>query len=74
MDEDKTPYDLPPQPKDFSDTTIVKNVFKTVKQGIGFGSCLAMVISYVTWKSIGWAIVHGMLGWIYVVYFFFRHN
>ncbi len=28
-----------------------------------------MVISYVNWHSIGWAIVHGILGWLYVLYF-----
>ena len=33
-----------------------------VKSGISFGSCLAMVISYVTWNSIPWAIFHGLLG------------
>lgn len=31
-------------------TTIVQ---KTVKSGITFGSALAMVISYTTWKSVG---------------------
>jgi Predicted transcriptional regulators len=38
------------------------------KAGVSFGSCLAMVISYVTWKSIPWAILHGVLGWVYVIY------
>ena len=47
-------------------TTIVK---KTVKTGITFGSALAMVISYTTWNSVGWAIFHGLLGWAYVLYF-----
>ena len=31
-------------------------VKKTVKSGITFGSALAMVISYTTWKSVGRAI------------------
>ncbi len=43
-------------------------VTKTVETGVSFGSALAMVISYVHWHSIGWAIVHGILGWIYVIY------
>ncbi|MCO8193490.1 MULTISPECIES: hypothetical protein [Anaerofustis] len=51
-------------------TTIVK---KTVKSGISFGSALAMVISYTTWHSIFWAIIHGLLGWIYVIYFIIVH-
>ena len=49
------------------------NVKKTVKSGITFGSALAMVISYTTWKSIGWAIFHGLLSWVYVIYFLLRY-
>ena len=41
------------------------NVKKTVKSGITFGSALAMVISYTAWKSVGWAIFHGLLSWVY---------
>ena len=44
-----------------------------VKSGISFGSCLAMVISYVTCNSIPWAIFHGLLGWRYVIYFMLRY-
>ena len=47
-------------------TTMVQ---KTVKYGISFGSALAMVISYTTWQSVGWAIIHGLLSWAYVFYF-----
>ena len=43
------------------------------KTGITFGSALAMVISYTTWKSVGWAIFHGLLSWIYVIYFVLRY-
>lgn len=51
-----------------------KNVVeKTVKSGITFGSALAMVISYVTWHSVGWAILHGALSWVYVIYFVLRY-
>ena len=39
------------------------------KYGIGFGSALAIAISYTTHKSILWAIIHGILGWLYVIYF-----
>ena len=46
---------------------------KTIKSGISFGSALAMVISYVTWRSVGWAIVHGLLSWVYVIYFLLRY-
>ena len=48
-------------------------VKKMVKSGITFGSALAMVISYTTWKSVGWAIFHGLLSWAYVIYFLLRY-
>ena len=51
-----------------------KHVGGTVKAGISFGSCLAMVISYTTWQSIGWAIFHGLLSWVYVIYFLLVHH
>ena len=51
-----------------------KNVITgTVKSGITFGSALAMVISYTTWHSVGWAIFHGLLSWAYVIYFVIRY-
>ncbi len=39
-----------------------------VKTGIGFGSALAMVISFTVNRSIFWAIIHGIMGWLYVIY------
>ncbi len=50
-----------------------ETITKSVKTGIGFGSALAMVISYVNWHSIFWAIVHGVLGWVYVIYYVIRY-
>ena len=44
-----------------------------VEKGIGFGSCLAIVISYTAYKSIGWAIIHGILGWVYVIYYIIKY-
>jgi len=37
--------------------------------GIGFGTALAITISWSLHQSILWAIVHGILGWFYVIYF-----
>ena len=48
-------------------------VEKTVKSGISFGSALAMIISYTAWHSIGWAIFHGILGWVYVIYYAIKY-
>jgi hypothetical protein len=39
------------------------------KYGVGFGSALAMAISYNVNHSIFWAIIDGLLGWIYVIFF-----
>jgi hypothetical protein len=39
------------------------------KYGVGFGSALAIAISYTANHSILWAIIHGILGWLYVIYF-----
>ena len=37
--------------------------------GIGFGSCLAMILSFNHNHSILWAIFHGLCSWIYVLYY-----
>ena len=37
------------------------------------GAVLAMIISYVNWRSIGWAILHGLLNWGYVLYYIIRY-
>ncbi len=42
--------------------------------GITFGSALAMVISYSHWHSVGWAIVHGLMSWIYVIYHVLKYR
>jgi hypothetical protein len=39
------------------------------KYGVGFGSALAIAISYTANHSILWAIFNGILGWLYVIYF-----
>lgn len=38
-----------------------------------FGMILATVVSYVNWKSIGWAILHGLLNWVYLLYYIIRY-
>lgn len=44
-----------------------------IRTGISLGSALAMIISYVNWHSIGWAIVHGLLSWGYVIYYLIKY-
>ena len=50
-----------------------ENTKKVTKSGNTFGSCLAMVISFTTWHSVGWAIIHGLLSWVYVIYYILRY-
>jgi hypothetical protein len=48
----------------------VVQVRETVTQsGIGIGSALAIVLSWYRNQSILLAILHGILSWIYVIWF-----
>lgn len=51
-----------------------QNITKKITKGVGFGAALAMVVSYVKWQSIGWAIVHGLLNWVYIVYYIIKYG
>jgi hypothetical protein len=39
-----------------------------VLPGVGLGTVVAVVVSWSRNKSIFWAIIHGLLGWLYVLY------
>lgn len=43
--------------------------YSPVRAGIGFGSALAIAISWSVNHSILWAIVQGALSWFYVIYY-----
>jgi hypothetical protein len=49
--------------------TTTSGAIGVAKAGVGFGTALAIAISWSTNKSILWAIVHGVLSWIYVIYY-----
>lgn len=55
----------PPEP------TIVHRSVRVAKAGISFGSALAIAISWYQHQSILWAIIHGFLSWLYVIYYAF---
>ena len=42
---------------------------EVTRAGVSFGSALAIAISWCTHHSILWAIVHGILSWLYVLYY-----
>lgn len=48
---------------------VVYRTREVVKTGVGFGSALAITISWSVHKSLFWAIIHGILSWIYVIYY-----
>lgn len=31
------------------------------------------IITYTAWKSIGWAILHGLFSWAYVIYYVIKY-
>jgi hypothetical protein len=44
---------------------------EAARSGVTFGSVLAIAISWSVNKSILWAIIHGLFGWFYVIYYAF---
>ncbi|WP_293946529.1 MULTISPECIES: hypothetical protein [unclassified Sphingobacterium] len=54
---------------------ISRSTTQTITQsGIGLGSVIAVVTSWDRNKSILWALIHGILGWLYVIYFAFTRS
>ena len=49
------------------------NPQKGIQDCVNLGSIIAAVISYAKWGSVGWAILHGMLNWFYVIYYVIRY-
>ena len=43
--------------------------YHNVRAGIGFGSALAIAISWSVNHSILWAIIQGLFSWLYVIYY-----
>lgn len=41
---------------------------KFVRYGVSFGTALAISLSFFHNRSVLWAIIHGLLGWLYVAY------
>ena len=41
----------------------------TASTGISLGSAIAVTVSWSMYKSVLWAIIHGIFGWFYVIYF-----
>jgi hypothetical protein len=49
--------------------------YKTVSTTVAtFGVVMAIVISWSINNSISWAIIHGLFGWAYVIYYAIVRN
>ncbi len=42
---------------------------EVARSGIGFGTALAIAISWTQNQSILWAVIHGVFSWFYVIYY-----
>jgi hypothetical protein len=48
-------------------TTVTQTT--VIEKGVGLGAVIAVVASWSRNQSILWAILHGILSWLYVIYF-----
>ena len=53
----------------FGQEYITSNTQTITSSGISLGSAIAVVASWDRNRSILWAILHGIFGWFYVIYF-----
>ena len=47
---------------------------EAARAGVTMGSALAITISWSANKSILWAILHGFLSWLYVIYYAIKYR
>ncbi len=74
-------FDIPAEELIYGKTTghqeskvdIGKTTEKGIDIGAAVGVALAVVLSYTKWQSIGWAIFHGLLNWVYVIYYVIKY-
>ena len=50
-------------------TSAMGRSVQVAKAGVSFGSALAIAISWSVNHSILWAIIHGFLSWVYVIWY-----
>jgi len=60
---------VPPLAEIVFETIPGGGALSVVRDGVGLGSVMAVVCSWQRNRSISWAMLAGLLSWIYVVYF-----
>lgn len=48
---------------------VINRTVEVARSGVGFGSALAIAISWSLHKSVLWAIIQGFFSWFYVIYY-----
>ncbi|HEX7123248.1 MAG TPA: hypothetical protein VF178_12805 [Gemmatimonadaceae bacterium] len=51
----------------------VNRTVEVTRAGVTMGTALAITISWSANHSILWAIIHGFLSWLYVIYYAIRY-
>jgi hypothetical protein len=51
------------------DILLAHQVHQVTNVGISLGAAMAVVCSWQRSRSIIWMMIHGFLGWFYVIYF-----
>jgi len=52
----------------------MKDIKARLQVSAGIGTITAIILSYATNHSILWALLHMILGWIYVIYWLFTYS
>ena len=42
--------------------------------GISIGTVIACILSWMKWHSVGWCIINGFFGWLYVIYHLIKYG
>lgn len=42
--------------------------------GVNIGTIIAVCLSYNLNQNIWWCIIHGMFGWVYVIYYVIKYG
>ena len=59
----------PPPPRASRSRVFMSRTSQAARVGVTMGSALAITISWSEHHAILWAVIHGFLSWVYVVYY-----
>ena len=62
----------PTPPRRLHPSSVIRHMstrIEVARSGVSLGAALAIAISWSVNKSVLWAILHGILSWLYVIYY-----